>query len=72
MTCSLEILYSEENGEHYITIPSEILERLGWSIGDEIEFTDLKNGSFRLTKINKTECTKGAIDSKIINVDFSK
>lgn len=34
-----------------ITIPDDILDRLGWKEGDELEFTDNKDGTFTITKV---------------------
>lgn len=39
-----------EDGEYYIELNDEILEGSGFKIGDELKWTDLKNGSFSLTK----------------------
>ena len=39
-----------ENGELYIELNDEILEDSGFKIGDTLNWKDLKNGSFSLTK----------------------
>lgn len=39
-----------ENGSWYIELNDEILEGSGFQIGDELKWTDLKDGSFSLTK----------------------
>ena len=33
-----------------ITFPPDLLEAAGWKLGDEIVWTDLKNGSWQLAK----------------------
>lgn len=38
--------------EGILTFPDELLERLGWKEGDELEWIDQGNGSFLLVKHN--------------------
>jgi hypothetical protein len=42
-----------ENGELFIELNDEILEGSGFKVGDDIVWTDLKNGSWSLTKSDK-------------------
>ena len=45
-------LYVQESptGDQFIEFPPEALEEVGWQDGDEIEWTDLGNGSWSLKK----------------------
>ncbi|WP_133146382.1 AbrB/MazE/SpoVT family DNA-binding domain-containing protein [Vibrio cyclitrophicus] len=43
-----------EKGEHYVEIPDEYLEELDWREGDEITWTENKDGGFSLTKKGDT------------------
>ena len=45
----------DENGEQFITFPDEVMSDLGWKEGDTIDWKDMGNGSFSLTKINKDD-----------------
>ena len=38
------------DGELYFNIPDDLLDRLGWKEGDDIEFVE-KDGGFILTKV---------------------
>jgi hypothetical protein len=42
-----------EDGEFFIELNDEILEGTGWKIGDDLVWTDLKNGSWTLSKSDK-------------------
>ena len=53
MTKTSWILTPEENpdtGDLVITFPEDLLAAAGWKLGDEIVWTDLKNGSWQLAK----------------------
>jgi len=43
----------EKDGEFFIELNDEILDGTGWKIGDDLVWTDLKNGSWSLTKSDK-------------------
>ena len=45
----------DENGEQFITFPDDVMSDLGWKEGDTIDWKDMGNGSFSLTKINKDD-----------------
>jgi hypothetical protein len=55
----------DTNGEYFITFTDDILQKLGWKEGDDLEFIDNKNGSFTIenltTKTIKTGETNGPI-----------
>lgn len=42
------------DGELYIRFPDEVLENLGWVIGDTINWDEQPGGSFLLTKVKET------------------
>jgi hypothetical protein len=42
-----------EDGEFFIELNDEILEGTGWKIGDDLVWTDNKDGSWTLTKSDK-------------------
>tara|TARA_R100000781_G_C4051440_1_gene117735 strand:+ start:45 stop:356 length:312 start_codon:yes stop_codon:yes gene_type:complete len=46
------------NEEGIFDFPEKLLQKLNWSIGDEIEWIDKDNGTFTLTKINGTASKK--------------
>jgi bifunctional DNA-binding transcriptional regulator/antitoxin component of YhaV-PrlF toxin-antitoxin module len=41
----------DENGEPFITLPEEVLEDLGWEVGDVLNW-DVKGNGIILTKVN--------------------
>ena len=41
---------NSETGDLVITFPEDLLAQAGWAVGDVIEWTDLGNGSWQLTK----------------------
>jgi hypothetical protein len=44
-----------ETGDLVITFPEDLLVQAGWKLGDEIVWTDLKDGSWQLSKKNIPE-----------------
>ena len=46
------------NEEGAFDFPETLLQKLNWSVGDEIEWIDKDNGTFTLTKINGTASKK--------------
>lgn len=46
------------NGELYIRLPDEVLEELGWSIDDTLEWSENDNKSFTLRKVNNDSSTE--------------
>jgi hypothetical protein len=40
----------ENPGELIMPFPPDLLAQVGWDFGDELEWKDLQNGSFSLTK----------------------
>jgi hypothetical protein len=39
-----------ETKELVLVFPDEVMEQVGWNIGDTIQWTDNKNGSWTLTR----------------------
>jgi hypothetical protein len=50
-TWTLEV--QEKDGEFFIEFNDEILEGTGWKVGDDLIWTDNKDGSWTLTKSDK-------------------
>lgn len=46
------------DGELYIRLPDEVLEELGWSIDDILEWSENDNRSFILRKVNNDSSTE--------------
>jgi AbrB family looped-hinge helix DNA binding protein len=42
--------YNDDFGEYYLTIPEEIIDRLGWEEGDVLEFIINKDGTVLLER----------------------
>ena len=40
------------NGDYSITFPDDLIDAVGWKIGDTLEWVDNHDGSFTLKKIN--------------------
>jgi hypothetical protein len=47
---TLTVKYDEETGDHYLQFTKEMLDELGWQIGDELQWIDNKDGSWTLTQ----------------------
>ena len=50
MKSVLEVQEDPETGELYLQFPDELIEQLGWALGDELTWTDNKDGSWTLIK----------------------
>lgn len=51
-TFTLKVEKDEKTGVFYITPPEGMLNQLGWSPGDSIDWVDNKDGTFTLIKVN--------------------
>lgn len=52
----------EENGYQYIELPKSLLKKVGWKIGDTIDWHDNKDGTWSLLKVaNPSESKKNKI-----------
>tara|TARA_B100001939_G_C16778662_1_gene545951 strand:- start:432 stop:593 length:162 start_codon:yes stop_codon:yes gene_type:complete len=45
------ILTVDDDG--VLTLPDELMEQLGWTEGDVLEFIDNKDGSFSMVKVDE-------------------
>ena len=41
----------EENGYQYIELPKSLLKKVGWKIGDTIDWHDNKDGTWSLLRV---------------------
>lgn len=57
-TFKAEVQKDEETGDLYIEFSDELMEELGWEIGDEVEWLELPNGAWQLTKKDEDEKEK--------------
>ena len=48
----------EENGYQYIELPDSILKKVGWKVGDTIDWHDNKDGTWSLLKVASVSKTK--------------
>ena len=53
MTSTIKVQHDAETDSLFIELPDNLLEKVGWTIGDNIKWTDNKDGSFILTKEKK-------------------
>jgi len=51
---TLEIQEDPETGDLILPFTPEILEEAGWKEGDTLKWTDLGDGSWSLSKVDKT------------------
>jgi len=58
MNYTLKVEHNENSDEYYIIFPEELLNLMGWVVGDEIKWKNNKDGSFSLTKINEKRKNK--------------
>ena len=47
-----DVIEDPETGDYIMQITDEMNESLGWQVGDTLRWTDLKNGSWSLTKVD--------------------
>ena len=45
----------DDNGECYFNIPEEVLEDLGWNVGDILEYSDEGDGTLLITRADITK-----------------
>jgi len=53
----------DENGEQYIELTEEMLEKIGWKVGDELVYTETEDGKVMLTKVDREEKKDDSDDS---------
>ena len=52
----------EENGYQYIELPKSLLKKVGWKIGDTIDWHDNKDGTWSLLRVaTRSESKKNKI-----------
>ncbi|UNH61334.1 hypothetical protein SSZBM1_217 [Synechococcus phage S-SZBM1] len=44
-----------EHGDYYITLPEEVLDDLGWQLGDNVEWSEDIDGSIILKRVEVEE-----------------
>lgn len=47
----LKLQLDKKSNKTFLKVPSKILKKLGWVIGDRLNFIDNKDGSFTIIKI---------------------
>jgi bifunctional DNA-binding transcriptional regulator/antitoxin component of YhaV-PrlF toxin-antitoxin module len=52
---TVAVEYNPETGEHYIPLPWELLDELGWMEGDTLEWTLNDDGTVTLTRTKLAE-----------------
>jgi hypothetical protein len=69
MIHTIQVQHDAESDCLFIELPKDLLDKVGWSIGDNIKWTDNKNGSFLLTKESNADNTQsmGAIKTHTIH-----
>lgn len=50
MKFTATVKLDSETGEHMIELPDELIEEVGWCVGDNIKWMSNGNGSFILSK----------------------
>ena len=55
MTYTLKVERNELTDEYYVLLPQELLNKVGWVEGDDIKWQSQKDGSFILTKNEKSK-----------------
>lgn len=46
---------NDETGDLILPFPEEMLQALNWQEGDELEFIDMKDGSFQIAKVENKD-----------------
>lgn len=49
-TWTSSLIQHEDSDDLFFEIPSEVLDRMGWKIGDDVEFVPVDEHSFKLIK----------------------
>ena len=42
---------AREDGELYLEFPDDLMDQVGWHVGDQLKWADRNDGSFELTKV---------------------
>jgi hypothetical protein len=54
----IKIEVKEQDGYQYIEIPESLMKKMGWRIGETIDWHDNKDGTFSLLKVAKPSKSK--------------
>lgn len=46
MTYTLQVQEDPQSGQLIIEFPPELLNQVGWAVGDDLEWIDCKDGSY--------------------------
>lgn len=49
-TYTVRLEKDDESEDLILPLPNELLEEMGWKVGDDLEWLDNKNGTFSLAK----------------------
>jgi len=49
---SLTVKEDPDSGDLYLEFPDDLMNELGWEIGDNLKWTENKDGSWSLEKMN--------------------
>lgn len=55
MRAVLDVKYRDDTDEHFIEIPHDMLDHVGWKEGDTLSWEDNKDGSWTLSKKKETK-----------------
>ena len=61
----LEVKYDSSTGDHYIELPPELLNQVGWDFGDTIIWKDNEDGSYTLEKKMGDQTSNSSSDEKV-------
>ena len=64
---TLKVEQNEITGEYFIILPEDLLAKMDWKSGDEIEFKLNNDNSIALVKVNTQ--TTGAANTYIVNYE---
>lgn len=67
---TIQVQHDAESDCLFIELPKILLDKVGWGIGDNIEWTDNKNGSFLLTKESNEGDTQSTGAIKTHTIDY--
>jgi len=67
---TIQVQHDAESDCLFIELPKDLLDKVGWGIGDSIEWTDNKDGSFLLTKEKNDNKTQTTGATKTHTIDY--
>jgi len=48
---TIDIKHDDQSEDLYLELPAELMEQIGWKVGDDLKFIDHKDGSFAVKKV---------------------